>query len=100
MIETYDFSQLEWLETSPGIKQKGFESDGQRYRLVEYDVEAHHEEWCARGHRGYVLEGTVEFETPSEKFQVKAGEAFCIPEGEPHRARNVASAPSRFFLAD
>lgn len=100
MIETYNFSQLDWMETSPGIRQKGYESAGQRFRLVEYAIGAKHEEWCARGHRGYVLEGVVEFETPVEKFLVKAGEAFYIPEGDPHRARNLATTPSRFFLAD
>lgn len=100
MIETFDFAKLNWTETSPGISQKGFESGGQRFRLVEYATDAKHDEWCARGHLGYVLEGAIEFETPSEKFLVKAGEAFRIPEGDPHRARNAASTPSRFFLSD
>jgi quercetin dioxygenase-like cupin family protein len=100
MIEKFDFVQLDWVETSPGILQKGFETNGQRFRLVEYATGARHEEWCARAHKGYVLEGIIEFETPDAKFQVKAGEAFCISEGEPHRARNAAIPPSRFFLAD
>ena len=100
MIETFNFEMLEWIETSPGIFQKGFESGGQRYRLVEYAVNAKHEEWCARGHRGLVLVGSVEFETPEETTQVKAGEAFDIPEGTPHRARNAAEISTRFFLAD
>lgn len=100
MIETFNFEQLEWLETSPGICQKGFESQGQRFRLVEYAANARHEEWCARGHCGLVLEGEIVFETPAESFTIKAGEAFNIPEGNPHRARNAAAARSRFFLAD
>ncbi len=100
MIESFDFGLLEWLETSPGIRQKGYESDGRRFRMVEYAAGAHHEEWCAREHRGFVLEGVVEFETPEEVLQVKAGEAFYIQEGAPHRARNGSESPARFFLAD
>ncbi|MDD5542783.1 MAG: cupin domain-containing protein [Acidobacteriia bacterium] len=100
MIKSFQFFQLDWNETSPGITQKGFESDGSRFRLVQYAVDAKHEEWCARGHIGLVLDGEIEFETPEEKLRIKSGEAFEIPEGTPHRAKNVASVPSRFFLAD
>jgi quercetin dioxygenase-like cupin family protein len=100
MIETFKFEAQSWVETSPGICQKGCESGGHRFRLVEYATDARHEEWCARGHLGYVLEGVIEFETPDQKFLVKAGEAFHVPEGDPHRARNAAATPSRFFLAD
>ncbi|MBZ5553011.1 MAG: cupin domain-containing protein [Acidobacteriia bacterium] len=100
MIETFSFERQDWAETSPGIRQKGFESDGHRFRLVEYAVDARHEEWCARGHLGYVLEGTIEFEMPDQKILVKTGEAFHVAEGTPHRARNAAAIPSRFFLAD
>lgn len=100
MIETFKFEMLDWIETSTGISQKGYESNGHRYRLVQYAVGAKHEEWCAREHRGYVLEGEIEFETPVETFQIKAGEAFFIPEGTPHRARNAGANPARFFLID
>lgn len=100
MIQTFKFSLLEWVETSPGISQKGFECNGHRYRLVKYDVGARHEEWCARDHRGYVLEGAIEFETPAERFQIEAGEAFFISEGSPHRARNAGAVLSLFFLVD
>jgi quercetin dioxygenase-like cupin family protein len=100
MIQVFKFSLLDWAETSPGISQKGFESEGLRFRLVEYARGAKHEDWCARGHKGLVLEGEIEFETPEEKLNIKAGEAFEIPEGTPHRAKNVAPSASRFFLAD
>lgn len=100
MIETFIFEEQDWIETSPGIRQKGFESEGHRFRLVEYAVDARHDEWCARGHLGYVLDGAIEFEMPDQKILVKTGEAFYVPEGDPHRARNVAPVPSRFFLAD
>ncbi len=100
MIEKFDFDMLEWVETSPGILQKGYESEGKRYRIVEYRPNARHNEWCAREHRGIVLEGVIEFETPEERLQVKAGEAFWIEEGTPHRASNGSDRPSRFFLAD
>ena len=43
----------------------------------------------------YVIEGTVEFETADDEYQVEEGEVFFVPEGSPQRGRATGDSPAR-----
>ncbi len=52
------FDSLEWETPKSGVTQKVF-SDGKfRMRLLRFDEHFVEEDWCLKGHVGYVLEGT------------------------------------------
>lgn len=96
------FEALEWEDDGPGIRARASEVGGSRWAVVEYGPGAARDEWCTDGHRGYVIEGALEYEFDdgSEPLSLRAGDGFLLAAGTGHRGRNVADAPARIFLID
>jgi hypothetical protein len=88
------FGEMEWTDDAPGIRAGGADEGARR------------EEWCEEGHRGYVVEGEIEYEFDDgrEPLRASEGEAFLLPPATPgsgaHRGRNLAPGPTRLFLID
>jgi quercetin dioxygenase-like cupin family protein len=97
-----EFAALEWDDEGPGIRGRAEHVAGSRWAIVEYGPGAARDEWCTDGHRGYVLEGALEYEFDdgSEPLRLQAGEGFVLAAGTGHRGRNVTDAPARIFLID
>lgn len=95
-------SDLHWERDVPGIRDRATSVDGARWAMVEYAEGASREEWCEDGHRGYVVDGEIEYEFSDGRDRVRAGtgDAFLLPSGVAHRGRNVASRPTTMFLID
>jgi hypothetical protein len=100
------FGEMEWNEDAPGIRAREAEVDGARWAIVQYGEGARRERWCEEGHRGYVVEGEIEYEFDDgrEPLRASEGEAFLLPPaplgGGAHRGRNLAPGPTRLFLID
>lgn len=49
--------------------------------MVEYGPGASREDWCEEGHRGFVVEGEIEyrFDDGRELLRAGEGEAFLLP---------------------
>jgi quercetin dioxygenase-like cupin family protein len=47
---------------------------------------------------GYVLEGVLTVEINGVSKEVKAGEAFAIPDGAPHNATNASAGPAAILV--
>jgi quercetin dioxygenase-like cupin family protein len=96
------FTDMEWEDDVPGIRDRPTSVDNARWALVEYAEGASREEWCEEGHRGFVLEGEIEYEFNDghPPLRIDAGNAFLLPGGQAHRGRNLASGPTRMFLID
>jgi hypothetical protein len=100
------FGEMEWTDDAPGIRAREAEVEGARWAIVRYDEEARREEWCEEGHRGYVVEGEIEYEFDDGREPLRAaeGEAFLLPPatlgGGAHRGRNFAPGSTRLFLID
>jgi hypothetical protein len=100
------FGEMEWSEDAPGIRAREIEVEGARWAIVEYGEGVGREEWCEEGHRGYVVEGGIEYEFDDgrEPLRASEGEAFFLPPAAlgagAHRGRNLASGPTRLFLID
>src|SRR5918997_4402735 len=100
------FDELPWAEDAPGIRAKEADVGGARWATVEYGEGVGREEWCEEGHRGFVLDGEIEYEFDDgrEPLRASEGEAFFLPPaslgGGAHRGRNLASGPTRLFLID
>jgi quercetin dioxygenase-like cupin family protein len=91
-----------WQDDGPGIRTKEAHADGSRWAVVEYGPGARREEWCGVGHRGFVLDGAIEYEFDDggEPLRLRAGQAFVLGAGRGHRGRNTADEATRLFLID
>jgi quercetin dioxygenase-like cupin family protein len=96
------FAQLEWQDEAPGIRAQATTHEGSRWAVVEYAPGAHRVQWCTDGHRGWVVDGTIEYEFDDGQASLRAatGEAFRLPGGQAHRGRNLADGRTRLFLID
>lgn len=100
------YGEIEWSHDAPGIRAKEATVDGARWAIVEYGEGVGREEWCEDGHRGYVLDGEIEYEFDDGRkpLHASSGEAFLLPparSGEgAHRGRNLAAKATRLFLID
>ena len=64
MIENQiDFQSIEWKKPKTGVEQKVYSDGNQKIRLLRFFDDFVEEDWCIKGHIGYVLEGemTIDF---------------------------------------
>ena len=80
-----DFDAIEWCERAPGARDKVYEHDGHRVRLIEFTKALEHPHWCETGHMAQVLEGELELRFDEETLRYRAGDVLFIPDGESHR---------------
>jgi hypothetical protein len=97
-----DFPALAWEDEGPGIRALVGQAAGSRWAVVEYGPAAAREEWCTDGHRGYVVEGRIEYEFDdgSEPLSLAPGQGFVLAAGTGHRGRNPGAETTRLFLID
>lgn len=96
-----DFVALDWQSPGPGVRQKVYEKDGQRLRLVEFSREFSEDDWCRKSHLGYVLEGELEINFNGTKVRYNTGDGLCIPAGNAHQHKAVVLGQSvRLILVD
>ncbi len=97
-----DFGLVEWADEGLGIRARAARAAGSRWAIVEYGPGAERDEWCKDGHRGYVLEGAIEYELDdgSPPLAFRQGEGFVLAAGTGHRGRNRSGGVTRLFLID
>jgi quercetin dioxygenase-like cupin family protein len=95
------FDAEQWLDEAAGVRALVRDVDGTRWAVVEYAPEAGRPEWCAVGHRGYVISGEIEYSFESGgSVTVRAGQGFVLPGGENHRGRNRGGETARVLVID
>jgi quercetin dioxygenase-like cupin family protein len=100
--DAVDFASLAWEDEGPGIRARAEQAAGSRWAIVEYGPGAARDEWCTDGHRGYVVEGLIEYEFDdgAPPPLLEGGQGFVLAAGTGHRGRNVSDRPARIFLID
>lgn len=73
---------------------------GKRFRILELPPGFKEENWCLKGHDGYVLQGEFVIEFEDREVSCKPGMGFAIPDGDPHRSRGLDDAPTVVFVVD
>jgi quercetin dioxygenase-like cupin family protein len=81
-----DFRDIGWEIQRPGVRFKSRTKGDQTIRLVEFTNGVIEEDWCIRGHIGFVLEGELEIDFGQSVSLLTKGDGLYIPEGTRHRA--------------
>lgn len=65
------FNSIEWENPKPGLKQKTFSEGKTQMRLLRFEEDFVEEDWCHKGHMGFVVEGEMKlhFEDKIEYYQ-------------------------------
>jgi hypothetical protein len=97
-----DLPSADWEDEGPGIRARVGRAAGSRWALVEYGAAAQRDEWCTDGHRGYVVEGQIEYEFDdgSPPLRLAHGQGFVLAAGSGHRGHNPGPGTTRLFLID
>lgn len=93
------FSVLPWETISDCARQKLIDNGEKRVRLLELSAGFREQDWCMRGHTGYIINGTLEVEFKDSDVAYNSGEPLMISSGQPHMAR-VTSGKTTLFLID
>jgi len=99
-MSVLDFSETE-LKKNPD--HTGFREvlvGEKHFRIVEYEKNASHPDWCTTGHVGFVIEGEIMYELDKGQIRARQGNGFFLPAGTRHRGHNVFPGTTRFFLID
>jgi hypothetical protein len=98
-----DFAALGWEKwTKPGAlgRVKMVLSGRHRVRLLELPPGFSEEEWCLRGHTGYVLAGEFVIRFKDHEVPCAPGMGFVIPDDVPHRSRGLYDGATTVFVVD
>jgi len=92
------FSSLEWITPATGARYKEYIQDGQKIRLVEFSEGFVEEDWCTKGHIGYVLEGAMKIDFNGEIANYSKGDALWIEEGDKDKHKVLIGRGERVHL--
>jgi quercetin dioxygenase-like cupin family protein len=102
-VQVIGLDAIEWDEQLAGIRLKTVTAaDGSTWNRVTYEPGAVRDDvWCEKGHRGFVLDGTMSYEyQDGETFSIPAGNGFIVSPGRAHRGHNISSAQATFLMID
>lgn len=96
-----NFDEIPWTSPKPGVRFKVHKDGSQQLRLVEFSDGFAENEWCSRGHKGYILGGTLEMTFPDKTVVYRTGDTLAIPSGEEHRHKGrILTEKVRFFVME
>jgi len=79
-----DFELMPWEQKSTGVRCKAHEQDGRRVRLAEFTKDFVEQDWCTKGHIGYVLDGEMAVDFHGRVVAFRPGDGLFIPPGREH----------------
>ncbi len=92
------FRNMDWESLAPGVRHKVYIRGDHRVRLVEFTEEFVEEDWCCKGHIGYVLEGCISIDFNGSLARFEAGNGFFIPEGEENKHKGKIAKGERALV--
>ena len=82
-----DFESMDWERPVDSVRFKAHQQGGRKLRLVEFSKEFIEQDWCIKGHIGYILEGQVKIDFDGKVTVFGPGDGVFIPAGEKHKAK-------------
>jgi quercetin dioxygenase-like cupin family protein len=93
-----DFRKKPWESPAPGIWQKAYKEGSRMIRLVEFTEEFKENDWCTKGHIGYVLEGRLSIDFDGTVMEFNPGDGLFIPEGDKNRHKGHVQKGEKALL--
>jgi hypothetical protein len=79
------FKNIPWEHPQNGAKQKVFSKDGKRLRLLRFSDSFTEEDWCTKGHVGFVVSGEMEIQFKDKIEHYQTGDGLWIEKGEDNK---------------
>ena len=95
-----DFEAMEWQSPAVGVRFKAYEQGGRKLRLVEFSKEFVEQDWCTKGHIGYVHEGRMEINFDGKATVFGPGDGVFIPAGEKHKAKVLTDTATAILVEE
>jgi quercetin dioxygenase-like cupin family protein len=95
-----DFESMEWQSPAAGVRFKVYEQNGRRLRLVEFSREFVEQDWCTKGHIGYLLLGQMEINFDGKVITFGQGDGIFIPAGKKHKAKVLTDTAQAILVED
>jgi|WetSurMetagenome_2_1015567.scaffolds.fasta_scaffold104034_2 quercetin dioxygenase-like cupin family protein len=89
---------IPWESPAPGVRNKSFNRNGQRLRLVEFSDTFVEDEWCTKGHIGYVLEGELSIDYNGRSVKYAPGDGIFIEEGAESKHKAIVPRGKKALL--
>lgn len=83
-----------------GAVSRWLQHDSTRMRVITFPPGHEGDHVCYKGHSIYVISGTYKMEVGEEVANWKAGDAFIIPDGVPHRSSNPGDVEAKIVMFD
>ena len=93
-----EFDKMSWNEPAKGIKTKVFINGIQQVRLVEFSEGFVEENWCQKGHVGYVINGEFSNDYNGKIERYKKGDTIFIPKGEQAKHKAILGKGEKVTL--
>ena len=95
------FSETPWQKVNDFASQKLIDNGEKRVRLLKLLPGFQEQEWCTRGHTGYVIDGALEMEfSEGGNHTYSAGDPILVSNGQAHKARTGAGNALLFLIDD
>ena len=95
-----DFESMKWQTPAAGVRFKAYEQGGRKLRLVEFSKEFVEQDWCTKGHIGYVLEGRMKIDFDGKVTVFGPGDGVFIPAGEKHKAKVLTDTATAILVEE
>ncbi len=84
-----DFRKMKWESSGPGRHFKALIRGGKKIRLLKLSHEFNEQDWCTKGHIGYVLEGRFIIDFDGISIKYRKGDGLFIPQGEANKHKAI-----------
>ena len=97
-----DFDSIAGDSPASGLEVRAFAQSGKQIRLPEITRDFVEEDWCLKGHAGYIVEGELEIDFDGKTIVYRAGDGLLIPGGEAskHKPRAISEVVKLFLVED
>ena len=92
------FKEMEWNSPAVGVREKRFEHKGETIRLLEFSYGFIEQDWCVKGHKGYVIEGSLFIDFNGKRIKYEKGDGIWIEEGEKNKHKAIINEGEKVLI--
>ena len=93
-----EFIDIEWIQSAQGFRYKELIKGDKKIRLAEYSEGFIENDWCKKGHEGYVVEGILKLNFNGNISIFNRGNDILILEGEENKHKLIIENDDKVLL--